>query len=118
MRKFRSLIFITFLISYSTYADFEGGINALGRFQYDLALAAFMPEAKQGNPIAQNFVAHTYREMQNYTHAYAWYHLNKHCNDSIDAKIELKIVELKMSKAAIETAITIGNNLYHRLCKQ
>ena len=80
--------------------DTQTGVNALGRGEYEKALAAFRPGAEQGNPADQNFLAYTYVRLENYEEAYAWYHLSAACG-SIDAEIELEILSKKIS---VETA--------------
>ena len=88
-------------------ADTESGVNALGRGQYQKALAAFLPGAEQGNPGDQNFLAHTYVLLENYEQAYAWYHLSAACG-SVDAQIELAVSSRKITDETAEAGRTLG----------
>ena len=99
-------------------AEMQAGINALGRGQYEAAIEEFRPHAEQGDPIAQNFLAHTYKLMQKYSESYGWYQLSAKCTQSIDAEVELQILKRKMSPQAIEAGDTLGQALFEKLCVQ
>jgi len=119
MKRYLSIILIGMGLSGSpaTYGDTETGVDALGRGQYDQALDAFLPGAKQGDLADQIFLGHTYTLLENYEEAYAWYHLSAGCG-SIDAEIELAVLSRKLSEETIEAGRTRGEAYREVYCPE
>jgi hypothetical protein len=65
---------------------------------------------------AQGFLAHTYRLMENNREAYAWYYATAKCG-SQDARIELSMLEPKLSEATIEQGKKLGDVYHDRYCR-
>ncbi len=97
-------------------ADIQDGVNALGRGNYSKALTIFHPLAEGGDWNAQGFLAHTYRLMENNVEAYAWYHATARCG-SVDARIELRLLEPRLSADVIEDGKVLGDIYYDRYCR-
>lgn len=94
----------------------QEGVNALGRGDYPRALEIFQPLAESGDWNAQGFLAHTYRMMENGVEAYAWYYATAKCG-SPDARIELSLLEPKLSRATVERGRSLGEIYHDRYCR-
>lgn len=112
----RIVLIAALLASVPVLADIQEGVNALGRGNYPLALEIFQPLAESGDWNAQGFLAHTYRLMENNREAYAWYHATARCG-SQDARIELSMLEPKLSKKTIEQGKELGDIYHDRYCR-
>ena len=112
----RFIFIFALLVATSALADIQEGVNALGRGNYAKALEIFQPLAETGDWNAQGFLAHTYRLMENNREAYAWYHASAKCG-SQDARIELSMLEPKLTKGLIEQGKEIGEIYYDRYCR-
>lgn len=112
----RIVLIAALLASVPVLADIQEGVNALGRGNYPLALEIFQPLAESGDWNAQGFLAHTYRMMENNREAYAWYHATARCG-SQDARIELSMLEPKLSKNTIEQGKELGDIYHDRYCR-
>lgn len=112
----RIVLIAALLASVPVLADIQEGVNALGRGNYPLALEIFQPLAESGDWNAQGFLAHTYRLMENNREAYAWYHATARCG-SPDARIELSMLEPKLSKKTIEQGKELGDIYHDRYCR-
>jgi len=112
----RLVLLLALLVAMPVRADIQGGVNALGRGNYPKALEIFQPLAEGGDWNAQGFLAHTYRMMGNDREAYAWYYATAKCG-SKDARIELSMLEYKVSAATIEQGKTLGDIYYDRYCR-
>ncbi len=107
---------IALLVATPVYAGIQEGVNALGRGNYPKALEIFQPLAEGGDWNAQGFLAHTYKMMENHREAYAWYYATAKCG-SIDAKIELSMLEGKVSKKTREQGQKLGDIYFDRYCR-
>jgi hypothetical protein len=112
----RTLFIAALLAAAPVLADIQAGVNALGRGNYPQALEIFLPLAESGDWNAQGFLAHTYRLMEKNREAYAWYHATAKCG-SPDARIELYMLEPKLSSEAIEDGKTLGDIYHDRYCR-
>ena len=112
----RVVLIIALLAPLPAAADIQEGVNALGRGNYPKALALFQPLAEGGDWNAQGFLAHTYRLMENNREAYAWYYASAKCG-SQDARIELSMLEPKLTEGLIEQGKEIGEIYYDRYCR-
>ena len=112
----RVVLMVALLASAPVVADVQEGVNALGRGNYPKALEIFHPLAEGGDWNAQGFLAHTYRLMENNREAYAWYYATAKCG-SQDARIELSMLEPKLSKATIEQGKKLGDVYHDRYCR-
>ena len=113
----KRIIFIfALLVSTPASADIQEGVNALGRGNYPKALAIFQPLAESGDWNAQGFLAHTYKLMDDYREAYAWYYATAKCG-SKDAQIELSMIERKVSAGVAEQATAMGDIYFDRYCR-
>ena len=116
MKSLNSLISLIFCLAVSTaFASNEAGVEALGRGNYELALNEFRPAAELGDVSAQNFLAYTYLMLEDYQHAYAWYHMSAECG-SLDADIDRAVLARKMSDTEIERAQALGSTLLDQFC--
>ena len=117
MNRYLSMILMCMglLGSPATLGDTQSGVDALGRGQYDQALDAFLPGAKQGDLADQIFLGHTYTLLENYEEAYAWYHLSASCG-AIDAEIELAVLSRKLNDETIEAGRTRGETYTQMYC--
>lgn len=97
-------------------AQIQEGVNALGRGDYPRALEIFLPLAEGGDWNAQGFLAHTYRLMEDNREAYAWYYATARCG-SADARIELSLLEPKLSENVVEQGKQLGDIYYDRYCR-
>ncbi|TDJ19602.1 MAG: hypothetical protein E2O65_03855 [Gammaproteobacteria bacterium] len=113
---FLAAFILALFVSTPVLADIQAGVNALGRGNYPKALAIFQPLAEGGDWNAQGFLAHTYKLMENDREAYAWYYTTAKCG-SIDAKIELSMLEPKVSKKTIEQGKKLGDIYHDRYCR-
>ena len=102
--------------SVAAQSQYDKGSAAYKRGDYDTALAVFRPLAESGDWNAQGFLAHTYKLMEDYREAYAWYHASAKCG-SKDAQIELSMLAPKLSDKIIEQGTAIGNIYYDRYCR-
>jgi hypothetical protein len=93
----------------------EAGIAALGRGEYERALAIFTPLAEIGNQSAQSFLAHTYTLLEDYEHAYAWYFASAACG-STDAEVDLAILSEKVTDDQIAQGESLGKTFLDRYC--
>jgi TPR repeat protein len=107
---------IALLAATPVTAGIQEGVNALGRGNYPKALEIFQPLAEGGDWNAQGFLAHTYKMMENNREAYAWYYATAKCG-SIDARIELSMLEPKVSKKTIEQGKALGDIYHDRYCR-
>lgn len=107
---------IVLLMATPVLADIQAGVNALGRGNFPKALEIFQPLAEDGDWNAQGFLAHTYRLMENNREAYGWYHATAKCG-SQDARIELYMLEPKLSPEIIEDGKALGDIYYDRYCR-
>jgi len=112
----RIILLIALLVAMPASADIQQGVNALGRGNYPKALMIFEPLAESGDWNAQGFLAHTYKLMEDYREAYAWYHASAKCG-SKDAQVELSMLAPKLSDKIIEQGTAIGNIYYDRYCR-
>ena len=112
----RIVLIVALLASVPVLADIQEGVNALGRGNYPRALEIFQPLAESGDWNAQGFLAHTYRLMENNRQAYAWYHATAKCG-SLDARIELSMLEPKLTKITIEQGKELGDIYHDRYCR-
>jgi hypothetical protein len=112
----RFVLILAVLAAAPVYADIQEGVNALGRGNYPRALEIFEPMAMSGDWNAQGFLAHTYRMMEKNIEAYAWYHATAKCG-SVDAGIELSMLEPKLSPKTIESGKTLGDIYHDRYCR-
>lgn len=112
----RTFFLIALLVAMPVLADIQAGVNALGRGNYELALEIFQPLAEGGDWNAQGFLAHTYKLMENNREAYAWYHATAKCG-SPDARIELYLLEPKLSREVIEQGKALGDIYFDRYCR-
>ena len=112
----RSVLILALLAGTPAHADIQEGVNALGRGNYPRALEIFEPLAMTGDWNAQGFLAHTYRLMEKYVEAYAWYHAMAKCG-SVDARIELGMLEARLSDEIIAEGKTLGDVYYDRYCR-
>jgi len=120
----RSIFFFALLAATQVFADnqvanqaeIQAGVNALGRGNYPMALEIFQPMAESGDWNAQGFLAHTHRMMENNLEAYAWYYATARCG-SVDAGMELDMLESKLSPETIEQGKTLGDVYYDRYCR-
>ncbi len=113
----KRIIFIfALLVSTPASADIQEGVNALGRGNYPKALTIFQPLAESGDWNAQGFLAHTYKLMEDYREAYAWYYATAKCG-SKDAQIELSMLEGKVSDRDVEQGTAMGDIYYDRYCR-
>jgi len=113
---YRLTFVLALIASMPASADVQEGVNALGRFDYHRALEIFQPLAESGDWNAQGFLAHTYRMMENYREAYAWYYASAKCG-SKDAQIELMLLEPKLSPDTIEQGKALGDIYHDRYCR-
>ena len=117
IRSAFSVAFILALfVATPVLADIQAGVNALGRGNYPKALKIFQPLAEGGDWNAQGFLAHTHKMMENHREAYAWYYATAKCG-SVDASIELSMLEPKLSKKTIEQGTTLGEIYHDRYCR-
>ena len=112
----RFILIFALLLSMPASADIQEGVNALGRGNYPKALAIFQPLAESGDWNAQGFLAHTYKLMEDYREAYAWYYATAKCG-SKDAQIELSMIEDKVNDNIAEQGTAIGEVYYDRYCR-
>ena len=112
----RIIFIVALLVSTPASADIQAGVNALGRGNYPKALTIFQPLAESGDWNAQGFLAHTYKLMEDYREAYAWYYATAKCG-SKDAQIELSMLEHKVSAAIVEKGTAMGDNYHDRYCR-
>lgn len=112
----RIIFIVALLVSTPASADIQAGVNALGRGNYPKALTIFQPLAESGDWNAQGFLAHTYKLMEDYREAYAWYYATAKCG-SKDAQIELSMLEHKVSANTVETGTAMGDIYYDRYCQ-
>lgn len=112
----RAVLIAALLASLPAVADIQEGVNALGRGNYPKALAIFQPLAEGGDWNAQGFLAHTYRLMENNREAYAWYYASAKCG-SQDARIELNMLERKLTEGMIEQGKDLGEIYHDRYCR-
>lgn len=112
----RIILIFALLVSMSASADIQEGVNALGRGNYPKALAIFQPLAEGGDWNAQGFLAHTYKLMEDYREAYAWYYATAKCG-SKDAQIELSMIEQRVNDNIAEQGTAIGEIYYDRYCR-
>jgi hypothetical protein len=112
----RFVLILALLAATPVCADIQEGVNALGRSNYPRALEIFQPLAEGGDWNAQGFLAHTYRMMENYVEAYAWYHATAKCG-SVDARIELRMLEPKLTTEIIEKGQALGDIYHDRYCR-
>ena len=112
----RIILIIALLMATPVIADIQDGVNALGRGNYARALAIFQPLAEGGDWNAQGFLAHTYKLMENNREAYAWYHATAKCG-SKDARIELYMLESKLSAKTVEQGKALGDIYFDRYCR-
>jgi len=112
----RIILIFALLASMPASADIQEGVNALGRGNYPKALAIFQPLAEAGDWNAQGFLAHTYKLMEDYREAYAWYYATAKCG-SKDAQIELSMIEDKVNDNIAEQGRAIGEVYYDRYCR-
>ena len=112
----RFILIFALLLSMPASADIQEGVNALGRGNYPKALTIFQPLAESGDWNAQGFLAHTYKLMEDYREAYAWYYATAKCG-SKDAQIELSMMEHKVSDTIAEQGTTLGDIYYDRYCR-
>ena len=112
----RIILIVALFLALPAHADIQQGVNALGRGNYPLALEIFQPLAESGDWNAQGFLAHTYKMMEEYREAYAWYYSTAKCG-SKDAQIELYMLEPKLSKKVIEQGTSLGDIYYDRYCR-
>ncbi|NIM72238.1 MAG: hypothetical protein GTO67_11080 [Gammaproteobacteria bacterium] len=110
------LAILAMLAGGAVQADVQQGVNALGRGNYEKAREIFEPLAMTGDWNAQGFLAHTYRMMENNVEAYAWYHAMAKCG-SVDARIELGILEPKLSGETIAEGKALGDIYHQRYCR-
>ena len=61
MKNILYTIILSFLFSFSVFADFEAGMDAINRGDYKTALKEWKPLAEQGNAAAQNNLARLYQ---------------------------------------------------------
>jgi hypothetical protein len=112
----RFILIIALLMATPVIADIQDGVNALGRGNYTRALEIFQPLAEGGDWNAQGFLAHTYKLMENNREAYAWYHATAKCG-SKDARIELYMLESKLSAETVEQGKALSEVYYDRYCR-
>ena len=112
----RFVLIIALLVATPAVADIQDGVNALGRGNYARALEIFQPLAEGGDWNAQGFLAHTYKLMEDYREAYAWYYATSKCG-SKDASIELYMLESKVSAKTAEQGKAVGDIYYDRYCR-
>jgi TPR repeat protein len=112
----RVFFLIALLVAGPVQADIQAGVNALGRGNYPKALEIFQPLAESGDWNAQGFLAHTYRLMENNREAYAWYHASAKCG-SQDARMELYMLEPKLTPGVVEDGKALGEIYYDRYCR-
>ena len=112
----RFVLIFALLAATAVHADIQQGVNALGRGNYPEALEIFQPLAEAGDWNAQGFLAHTYRLMENHREAYGWYHATAKCG-SIDARIELSMLEPKLTPKTIEQGKSLGEIYFDRYCR-
>ena len=112
----RIILIVVLLVAMPARADIQQGVNALGRGNYPKALTIFQPLAESGDWNAQGFLAHTYKLMEEYSDAYAWYYAAAKCG-SKDAQIELYMLEPKLSNKNIERGTSLGDIYYDRYCR-
>lgn len=112
----RLVLIIALLAATPLLADIQEGVNALGRGNYPKALEIFQPLAEGGDWNAQGFLAHTYKLMENYREAYAWYYATAKCG-SKDARIELSMLEYKLSATTKEQGKALGDIYHDRYCR-
>jgi len=112
----RLVFIVALLVATAVLADIQEGVNALGRGNYPKALEIFQPLAEAGDWNAQGFLAHTYKLMENNREAYAWYHATAKCG-SKDARIELSMLEYKLSATTIEQGKALGDIYHDRYCR-
>ena len=113
----RTIAVISLLFAVSAHGDTRSGLDALGRGDYSTALEEFRPQAETGDLSAQGFLAHTYKQMENYREAYAWFHAAAQCG-SLDARLERRILEGKMTPSRIDQAKKLGDTYYEKYCEQ
>jgi hypothetical protein len=112
----RILLIVAMLVAMPVRADIQDGVNALGRGDYPKALRIFHPMAESGDWNAQGFLAHTYKLMEEYREAYAWYYAMAKCG-SKDAQIDLYTLESKLGDALIERGKSLGDIYHDRYCR-
>ena len=112
----RILLIVAMLVAMPVRADIQDGVNALGRGDYPKALRIFQPMAESGDWNAQGFLAHTYKLMEEYQEAYAWYYATAKCG-SKDAQIDLYTLESKLGKKLIEQGKSLGDIYHDRYCR-
>jgi hypothetical protein len=112
----RFVLILTLVAGAPVHADIEEGVNALGRGNYPKALEIFEPLAMTGDFNAQGFLAHTYRMMEKNVEAYAWYHAMAKCG-SMDGRIELSMLETRLTADTIEKGKALGDILHDRYCR-
>ena len=112
----RNVLMVLMLAGTVVDAELQEGVNALGRGNYPKALEIFEPLAMTGDWNAQGFLAHTYRLMENNVEAYAWYHAMAKCG-SVDARIELGMLESKLRDETIAAGKALGDTYYDRYCR-
>ena len=113
---FRFVLILTLLVVMPAHADIQEGVNALGRGNYPRALEIFQPLAEAGDWNAQGFLAHTYKLMEDHSEAYAWYYATAKCG-SKDARIELYMLEPKLTAKTIEKGQSLGEIYFARYCR-
>ncbi len=112
----RIILIIALLAAMPVHADIQDGVNALGRGNYPKALGIFQPLAESGDWNAQGFLAHTYKLMEEFREAYAWYYASAKCG-SKDAQIDLYTLESKLGEKIIEQGKSLGEVYYDRYCR-
>ena len=112
----RNILIFALLAGAPAEADIQEGVNALGRGNYPRALEIFEPLAMTGDWNAQGFLAHTYRLMEKNAEAYAWYHAMAKCG-SVDARIELRMLEPKLTDDVIAEGKALGDVYHDRYCR-
>ena len=112
----RIILIAALLLAMPVRADIQDGVNALGRGNYPKALEVFQPLAESGDWNAQGFLAHTYKLMEEYREAYAWYYVTAKCG-SKDAQIDLYTLESKLGEKIIEQGKSLGDIYYDRYCR-
>lgn len=112
----RFVLILALVAGAPVHADIQEGVNALGRSNYPKALEIFEPLAMAGDTNAQGFLAHTYKMMGKNVEAYAWYHAMARCG-SADGRIEVRLLEPKLTPATIEKGRALGEIYYDRYCR-
>lgn len=113
---YRLVFVLALIVAMPASAGMQEGVNALGRGNYPKALEIFQPLAEGGDWNAQGFLAHTYLLMENNREAYAWFYASAKCG-SMDAQIELTMLEPKLRPDTIEQGKALGDIYHDRYCR-